>query len=211
MSVDIVKEVAGLQRAYAGMRGATRAVGVKGPNGLPLILPNTLIPKTTWTDVVLIGSHLQRMINPTFEQCQSIMVSRGKDVAFCFGSAEQNPRAFVHTAAFRAAEADFFAAQPKPLEMMAHLGSAEEFPRNEQFWAYAARYAIARSAAGAVPFWTDIAAESVKEAIEELPDTLRDVFDATVELPGVGFLVKVLKWSAVGAAAFLVYKHFVRS
>lgn len=132
---------------------------------------------------------------------------------------------YVETASFLRARDAFVASMPtaKVYAMSPTIGaqammtqkvqSNEIYPYNEEFWGAGSRYAIARSAAGMVPSNGELFAESVTEAIEELPQTLRNAFRAVTPnipfppIPGFGWIGALLTWSLVGFGAYLLWKH----
>lgn len=216
MPVDLVKEVVGTKHAYANSRGADKAKGIGGS------VPGTLIPRTTWGDVIVIASHLEKYIDPTPQQCIDLLTretgDRSKAIGRCgFGGRGQNPRVFSRTSAFQRDQKLFRESLPSAkasfFELPGKVISEEVYPHNEEFWGRAIRYAIARSAAGVVPTWDELVVESVSEAIEELPETLKSVFDAADPrnfLPDPTPWVELIKWGSIAGALGLLYWYVLR-
>lgn len=226
--IDIVNEVTGLRRAYARMRGSDQA---KGDN---IFTANTLIPRTKWADVMLVASHLQKYIDPTREQCIEIVKARGVDARqawiTCEMNTRDNPRFFQRTSNFNRAQENFKKYSPTavaaritgsilsaPTYVISKVASGEIFPNNEEFWGYATRYAIARNAAGAVPFWSEIAFDSIKEAVEELPDTVQDAASAAFDaidpsnlIPDMSGITELIKWGSIAGGLGLLYWYVLR-
>lgn len=223
MAVDPVREVVGLQRAYSATRGAERATGVEDPRtGQAVAVPNTLIPRTTIADVLVAAQHVNRYLDPNPDQCREMVqrhlgVDAAKAASTCKYRGPENPSSFVRTKLFEQAKKDFNGVYLQALGVAALVPpvalSATVFPDNERFWGYAVRYAIARSAAGAVPFWQDLAVESVREAVDELPDTVRkavEVIDPRGLVPDVGKWAELLKWGSVLAGLGMLYYYVLR-
>lgn len=226
MSVDLIKEIVGLKTAYVNMRGADRAKGITGPPaGQPISVPNTLIPRTTWADILIASAHIKKYVDPTPTQCIQILTKNsnlGNPSIFeiCNSTTFRgvNPRAFVKTPDFIRAMANFRAYGLKPgVENLGQAWMEAVYPYNEEFWGYAIRLAIAREAAGAVPFWNEIAVESISEAIQELPETLKKAATealATIDprklIPDVSGIVALIKWGSVAGALGLLYWYVLR-
>lgn len=230
MPVDLVKKVSGLQRAYVGTRGADRAKGLRGPSGSSIAVPGSLIPRTTWGDVVVVAAHVDKYADPTPEQCLDLLekhlgYNRATAAAACAGWMVENPIEFKKTLDFKRAKADFAKHHPLAVSqrlaggfsnwtfMARKIAEGGVFPNNEQFWGYVNRYAKARSAADAVPFWDEIAVESVSEAIKELPDTVSKamrVVDPRSLVPDVSGIVALIKWGSIAGAVGLLYWYVLK-
>lgn len=229
MAVDLVTEVVGLKNAYNRMRGADFPKGVRDPrSNQPIAVPGKLIPRTTWADVIIAAAHINKYADPDAAQCLQILREAGENPSRCvFGP--DNPRDFVRTASFQNAKNNFDEFSPFAVARRITGGSFLDgvkfaiakiptngiFPRNEEFWGYAVRYAVARSAAGAVPFWHDIAVESIKEAIEEFPDTVKGAASAAFNaagglIPDVSGIVNLIKWGSIGGGLFALYWYVLR-
>ena len=224
MSIDLFPKVISQKNAYEKSRGVFGATGIKN-----LFSPGHPIPRTTWEDALLLSSHFNKYFDPTIEDCISILVKdRGYDLmkatTTCTFPGPQNPTTFVRTDDFKRAKANFASVHPfqkggGPFGVLGKLGRMEEYPYNEEFWGYALRYANARAAAGEVPFWNDIAAESIKEAIKELPATVQGAattaFNTVKDTAGlipktVGALTEMFKWGAIGGGLFMLYWYVLR-
>lgn len=225
MAVDIVNEFIRMQDGYRRLRGGRPSTGVKHPrSGQPLVLPNTEFPRTTWADVFVVKQHLQKYSEPNQLQCAELWSKhKGWDHAratsFCLWA---KPFNFVKTAKYKDARSRFASATPLPkagwITVLSKLGRNEEYPYNEEFWGYAKRYAIARDAAGEVPFWADIALDSIKEAIVEAPETIKDALSAAVSavdprnlIPPVPTdWIALFKWGSVAGALGMFYWYVLR-
>ena len=226
MPVDIVKEVTGLRRAYANKRGADRARGVQGA-----AVPGTLIPRTTWGDVAVAAQHIEKYADPSHAQCIEILKKhRGLNdaqarITCLSGSREINPSAFRRTSLFMAEKRRFSDYHPmavgiklagfRSIPFVADKIAAEEiFPHNEEFWGFAGRLALARSAAGTVPFWSEVAVDSIKEAVRDLPDTIGGAIEAIDPgdlIPDVSGITEFLRWGTIAGGALLLAWYMYRS
>lgn len=212
MAIDIVKEVVGLKNAYGRMRG----------------YDGTGTPLTTWADAIIATSHLEKYINPTLEQCKEFVKSQGISVEEkLFGDGVENfckwnlksPMVFVRTDSFNKALKNFQAVTPYGafgiFNAVTKIASQEIYPKNVEFWKAAIGLAIARSAAGVVPFWSQIAAESIGEAVRELPDTLKSIaagaFNVVGNLvPDVSGITNLIKWGSIAGGLFILYWYVLK-
>ena len=84
------------------------------------------------------------------------------------------------------------------------MWSDEIYPWNEEFWGYGANYAIARSAAGAVPFQIDLAIESVQEAVADVAGKLGAMIPS---FPGISInWEKVMVYTLAPIGLYTLYK-----
>lgn len=245
--IDLTKEVVGLRRAYVNMRGADRARGITGPPaGLPIAVPGTLIPRTSWADVVIASAHILKFVDPNQKQCLEIlnknrgsiptipMIGKPSPAQACASDIRGiSPRAFVRTADFKRAKENFVNAGPlvqsavmsfQPWNPLAGISFLIDqvtknviYPKNEEFWGYATRLSQARVAAGAVPFWDEIVIESIDEAINEFPETLKgaaaaafNAVDPRKLIPDVSGIAALLKWGSAAGALGLLYWYVLR-
>ncbi len=202
MAVDLTKKFIDMKSAYASARGASRPTGIRHKTlGFPLIDASKTVPATTWGDVVLIHNHLKKHAETTKQLCSGWPTNNCIEVP-----------TFPQTAQWLEAKKHFDAQSPliRPglpwTEVVKKVNSGEVYPYNEELWGYGSEYAQWRNAAGAVPFWTDIAIESIKEAIQELPGVLLPSFD----LPDFSAWGDILKWGSILTGGFLIYWYGLR-
>ena len=138
----------------------------------------------------------------------------------------QCSKPYVETSSFKRAREAFLNAMPvarlyaeSPTEgvsatLAGKIASNEVYPYNEAFWGYGSRYAIARSAAGMVPTNAAMFLQSVNEAIDELPTTIKNALKAVVpdvpmpDIPGFGIFGALIKWTIVGGGIYLLWKYW---
>lgn len=226
MGVDFLGKFIQLKTAYERERGMSPSTGKRSSvTGQPLVPAAKGVPKTTWADTALVFSHLKKIAEPSLTDCFE-MLQRGQ-VSNCNpGSPAFN---FVRTASFEKAKAAFDNMNPymraaskagSPGNLVAGVNYVinhprETFPANEEFWGYANSYVIARSAAGEVPAWTNIAIESIGHSLANAPGVVKDALATTLEnipdvIPNVSTLFTVVKWTAIVGSAGLVYWYILR-
>ncbi len=230
MAFDIVKEFINAKTRFGDARGRSVPIGkLHEVTGQALIDPSKAVPNTTWGDVFLLGSAFLAYADPStrtecIAQYRAEGKSKGDAGALC--SFIGHPHAdFVHTKSYKRAKKLFEKRQPLDILTKKHGGDIfaasieltdkitrnEIFPFNEEFWGYGMRYAIARSAAGVVPTRFEIAIESIKEAIAELPETLRKAVSAVIpSLPSLSPIADIIKWGSIGGGLFLLYWYVLR-
>ena len=184
---DVISEFLKAKQRFIDVRGAERSYKS----------PTKLIPKTTWADAMMFG--------PSFVSW-----------------AEKE--SFNSTAQYRRAKATFEGMFPHNIlwEQYGYLWGAEleskkdqVFPYNQAFWDAAYQYALSRSSLGFVQSGFDIAIESVKEAVQELPETIAGAYDSVVEaveksVPSLDPLARLVKWGTIGAIAFAGWWYVLR-
>ena len=226
MSIDPIEKVIGLKNAYGRTRGYSSPTGKLDPvSGQLLIAPGKGVPRTTWEDIVIASAHIKKHLDPDLSQCSDILVKhkgmdRTRAMQTCtFGSREESPMNFIHTAGYSRRKSEWEKTTPSQAfgqtTVAQKVGLNEIYPRNEEFWGQAVRFALERSAAGAVPYWDEIAIESIKEAINEAPAKIRDAFNAvTPDLskyaPAIVGLADIVKWGSIGGGLFLLYWYVLR-
>ena len=219
MAVDLLGEVLGLKSAYERERGAQMPTGIKhATKPFPLITPGKGVPMTRWSDVTLVHHHLRKMADPTMEECTQEYVKKSQSwLSDCLLAT-----GFARTAGYKAARAQWDKQNPY-LRAAALAGSpgnlivgaqyalqrlTQPYPFNEEFWGYAVDFAKERQAAGMVPHWSDIAIESVKHAVSELPSTLQSAaetaWDAAAAagdlIPKLDTVAMIVKWGTIACA-----------
>ena len=221
MSIDIVGEMIGLKNAYGRMRGAGPVTGKQRPNGGNWMTPGKQVPQTTWADVFIAASHINKYLDPSQKQCVAILQKQNgmrvdKALVTCImGDRNVNPTNFPKTSGYKAARANFNSVSPLAkagfLQTMNPFKMKEIYPHNEEFWGGALTYAIERSAAGAVPYRDEIAIESIKEAVVELPATIGSALDAiTPEIPDFSGFADLIKWGSIGGGLFALYWYVLK-
>lgn len=226
MPIDAVDEINGLRNAYVRSRGGTPTVGKRKPDGGKWMgaAARGLVPKTTFADVIVAASHINKHMDPTQEQCIDLLMKhKGYDRAeakiYCtLGGRTGSPRKFVRTADFLKTKRDFDSVSPfSKFGSFGMIGRMNDvYPYNEEFWGGAWQFARARNAAGVVPFWTEIATESIKEAIKEAPATISNAIvamDPRNLVPDVSGIVKFtefLKWASVAGGLFALYWYVLK-
>jgi len=201
---DAVLEFNRQKSRFAATRGVATATGLKTSTGQLLIPTGKAVPRTTWQDVTTFGlAFLGRTSNRAIETCLKT------------GSIADCGRPFVETSSFNRALENWTSTFPMqkllrtyalldvPTVLGLKLRSNEIYPWNEEFWGYGSRYAIARSAAGEVPGQFDIAIESIKEAVQELPANIAKVVDAVT--PDLKPAIDLTRWLTIGAAVGLAW------
>lgn len=176
-----------------------------------------MVPNTTWGDVFVAASHINKYLDPSVGQCIDLLMKHdGKNrftaTGICASEGKGTPRGFVRTSGFKTAKRNFDSVSPLSkggLSRVWNIAKMQEtYPFNEEFWGAATTYAIERSAAGTVPFWSDLVIESVVEAVKELPQTIGSAIaavDPRQYLPRLSLVAQVVKWTALGGSAFLIY------
>lgn len=218
MAVNLEKEITGLRLAYGRMRGAGPTTGKRRPNGHHWMVPGKRVPQTTWGDVYIAYHHINKYLDPTEDQCIAmVMQQRGTDVfrARTLCTFPGSPRSFVRTSGFKQAKREFESVGPiaKGGFFATVKDMREIYPHNEEFWGAALNYAIERRAAGEVPFWNEIALDSVKEAVVELPSTVRKaiaVIDPRQLVPDISGITNLIKWGSIGGGIFILYWYVLR-
>jgi len=199
MSVDVVREIIKLKNGYSRMRGTDPATGKKRPDGQYWMVPGKSVPRTTWADVFIVTSHINKYLSPTAVQCLTLPKS-------------QINCDFVRTDLYKAAKKLFDSVSPS-FGITTGLQLMSIYPKNEEFWGAANTFAIARSAAGEVPHWDELAWESVAEAAKELPGTIGSALSHLNPknlIPDLSPIADIIKWGSIGGGLFLLYWYVLR-
>jgi len=212
----------GTRNAYGRMRGTVNRTGKPRPGG-GTWMTSGQVPNTTWADVFIVTNHVNKYLNPSTDQCIEIIKKHTNQdtsgaLKICAtGKRSENPRSFIKTSGFQQAKRNFDSVSPMNKGGAALVFNSakllEPYPFNEEFWGAATTYAIERSAAGAVPYWSEIVAESVKEAVLELPQTVGAALaamDPRKLIPSLTPIAEIIKWTAIGGSAFLIYWYVLR-
>lgn len=231
MTFDPVRQFIEAKNAFAAERGADPPLGkTHEDSGQPLVAHPKAVPRTTWGDVFLFGSSFRAWADPSPSQCRDLFKANGTSDAEAkvrcqFGG---HPHAdFVHTKHYKRADALWSEWQPfnilfesrnafdATVELTAKLKTSAVYPFNEEFWGYGVRYAIARSAAGVVQTRFEIAVESIKESVQELPETVAAPFIAAAEaasnlIPDLSGSIKLLKWTSILGGGALLYWYVLK-
>ena len=220
MGIDIVKEVGGMKNAYGRLRGAAPNVGKKRPDGSRYMPSGFMVPQTTYADVMLAQLHITKFADPDVETCISLLqkehgANKAQAQILCPIQGPVNPMYFVRTRDFKRAKKDFTAQSPllKIGIIQSAMRTSEVYPHNEEFWGAALRYAIERSAAGAVPFWQDMAMDSIKESVKELPGNVAAAIsklDPRGLIPNLSPLADIIKWGSIGGGLFMLYWYVLK-
>jgi hypothetical protein len=211
MGIDLVGQFINQREAYSRMRGFKMGSGDPMPRSWSH-------PFTTWADAFILANHFLKYAAPDGEDCIKLLMkhkgmSRSEAEYTCaWGDRDINPLKFVKTADYNRAKSAFLATIPS-----AHLGFWEVpsdmeavYPHNESFWYAAQQLMIERSAAGVVPFWSEIAAESLYEALDELPKTISNALskvDPRNLIPDLSPLMQALKWGTIAGGLYLLYTY----
>lgn len=217
MAIDVVSEINGTRNGYLRMRGGQNQTGKPRPGG-GRWMASGQFPNTTWADVFVAANHFNKYLNPSTEQCIDLITKHTKHdkqgaVAICtMGSRGENPRNFVKTKGFNTAKRLFDSVSPMAKggasRVFSRSNITEIYPFNEEFWGAASTFAIERSAAGEVPFWGELVAESVGEAILELPQTVGSALaavDPRQLIPTLSMAAQLVKWTAIGGGVFVIW------
>jgi hypothetical protein len=220
--IDFERSISDLRKGYVRARGTQPTMGARHRRSGQLLAAGRDIPRTTWEDVIAVAAHLERYADPTDGQCIELLqkhrgMTKTDAMMMCAFNrgARENPRGFVRTESFLQAQEDFRSAAPltNPIQAAMKVGTFELYPRNEEFWGYANRYAIARRAAGAVPFWSELAIESLIEATKELPQTVQNALSAVDPrklLPDPEPWANLIKWGTIATGLVFVYLYAMR-
>lgn len=218
MSIDLVGEFLSTRNGYGRARGTVPSQGKTRPDGGPWLLAGKGVPLTTWGDIVVATTHLRKYAAPDRADCiELIMKHLGKNhfdaETMCKAGSAGSPSRFVKTPEYETALHQFDSVSPidafGPFTTARGIVANEVYPLNEEFWGAAQRLAIARSAAGTVPFWSEVVIESVLEAIDEAPALVANAFkaiDPRQYLPDPNPIIAILKWGSVAGGLYLLYK-----
>ena len=210
------------RKAYERERG-TRINPVNGEH----------YPKTTWGDVITFYSAFLKATNDTRSCLTEEMSKEFKwsptNVLIAIGTPNfQTQRAldsclaYLKSSRFKQARDKWIQISPlnraaekwgssAPFEVASAILRGDEYIDNWFFWDYGKRYAIARSAAGKVKGSFDILVESLDEAIEDLPSTIKNAMpDPGKWLPDVSPWVELIKWGSVFGGLGLLYWYVLR-
>lgn len=179
------------------------------------------IPKTTWGDVIAFYETFLEYTDPP-----------EKTLCTAAGICQKVPT-FAHTSSFNRAKIGwekvspyYLAAKEAGVNPLSKEGRAtgitlavlkvphnEPYPWNAQFWKKGKAYAIARSAAGAVPYKMDLAIESIVWSIKSAPDSIgkwAGAIDPRKFLPDIDPWVRLLKWGTIAAGLGMLYWYVLR-
>ena len=226
---DPVRAFIASKDAYARTRGARSGTG---------IYPETkTIPKTTYGDAITFSTLFLdsvsikgclRRLATTYAaearrrgKCGTIPVlgydaCKAEDWLRYWGSGSKTGCYFQETTSYKRARSEWIDTWPwKKDPANWAMKFNQEYPWNEEFWVAGLKFAIARSAAGEVPGKFDIAMESVREAIDELPATVAEVVKKANPLNyvpqlGLGTWGELIKWGSIGGGLFLLYQYVLR-
>jgi hypothetical protein len=150
-------------------------------------------PKTTWGDVASFGTAFRDAVNVgDFVRTPSYLAAWGK-----YGLSLPLIKAGA-------------AVGDDPISLKATRYAVERFkqiyPYNSEFWSAASKYAIARGGAGMVPTNWQIAASSIKEAVNELPATLKKALPPIPDVnPLFNMISALIKWGTIGAGVYVLW------
>lgn len=211
MGIDVVGKMIGTRNAYGRMRGATPSTGKKRPSGGAWMVGGKLVPNTTWGDVYIAAHHFNKYLKPVpqTERSTSVFDLFAPAVSTYMDAADYDKRFARYKRAKKVFDSvgplakggNFF--QAGMLDRMKQI-----YPHNEEFWGAATTMAIERSAAGAIPYWDDIAIESIKEAVQELPahvGAALAAIDPRKMIPNFGPMAEIIKWGSIGGGLFMLY------
>lgn len=171
-------------------KAKTEYLQIRGGTPDPL-RPSKMIPKTTYGDVIKFGLTLLKFVSEdSFVKTSSFLSARDKFIA------AMPPMPTFPSSGFTGAA---MAAMSNALVPRYELFANVVYPKNLAFWNAADNLAIARGGAGVVPGSFEIAAESVKEALQELPGRVPglDVLGKAIRI-GVFVLVGYGVWMLIG-------------
>lgn len=222
--IDPTREVLKIKDAYAKARGFDLSTG-------RFMARNKAVPRTTWGDVFLAGAHINKYLNPNQEQCIEIVrAAKGmshEEADYYCRYKNAAPNRFSRTPSFNRALNEFKSSAPLvaygPSSLL-KIASSEIYPKNEEFWGAAQRFAIARAGAGAVPHWSTLATEALDERLKEIAEgdyvgeewrgvgraVAKAVRDNMPDVPDVGPYVKLIKWGSIGGGLFLLYWYVLK-
>lgn len=224
MSFDAVHVFMKYRNGYARERGT-------------LLNPITgeTYPKTTWGDVVTFYNLFTKATSE-FRTCTAEEVSKFEwsltsVLATAAGAgpiiqAIDKCTTFMKSDRFRSARSKWEEISPlnraqSKWGFLAQINLAEAIVNNEEyidnyfFWKYGEKYAIARSAAGAVKGNIQLLIESTKKSVEDLPSTIKDALesvspDLSVFVPNVSSWAELVKWGSVGGGLLMLYWYVLR-
>lgn len=191
-------------------------------------------PRTTWGDVVVFYTTFLKTTKD-WTSCVGAELTRERSTAetifdiatgplFPAARAVDQCRTFLDSDRYKTALKEWEAVSPDKIAFdtwgiaavtnltRAILGQ-EEYVDNYRFWRAARRYAIARAAAGMARGDLNILVDSVGEAVEDLPTTVKGAIGAVNPmnlLPNISPLVELIKWGSILGGLGLLYWYVLR-
>lgn len=188
----------------------------------------TLVPNAIWGDAIIFYAGFMGVtMDPTECLADQLSVSPFSSWSQLFldmgghrlSASVSQCLTFLQSDAFRSAPASFQAVDPSakawatwgdqtPVALPAAIFAEEIYPYNAEFWTAAGRYAIARSAAGAVQGDQHRFADAVTQSVKDLPETIQEAIDAVNPLPDGSWWKTFAKVTlGLGAAIGVVWAY----